>query len=159
MCNLTTKTRKKTVVVYKLVYEIDGNYYACLSGVKIELGKVKPQTDEDWHNIKNQPRCIWRSYTPSSGFFDKNMIGKTSGFADKRIAEVAYFQLYGCRMLKITLGGEIWMGDASGISYHISEDEVIYAGTEILAFELVSAISGRNKFDTVRKLKHNFCNK
>jgi hypothetical protein len=136
MCNITKKTKKKTVTVYKAVYKLGKYYYSCFAGTRITVGKVKPQTEKDYNKISN--------ITDSANFFetyDQNwnnqMVGKTSGFAKKSNA-VKLSPCYSNRcVIKIQLGGEIWQGDAYNISSNIPYDEITYAGTEILSFEKI----------------------
>jgi hypothetical protein len=61
------------------------------------------------------------------------MVGKCSGFENKTDAKVLGH--HQTAVLKIVLGGEIWIGDASDIDSDIPDDHIVYAGTEILSFE------------------------
>jgi hypothetical protein len=138
MCNLTKKTRKKTVTVYKAVLKIGKNYYSCFAGTKIQLGQIKPQTEKDYYRI--------RSRSESANFFEhyndnynENMRGKISGFAKKKNAQL----LCGWSdrvMLKIILGGEIWTGTARRVSSLIPYDEIIFAGTEVISFKEIKFV-------------------
>lgn len=134
MCNISKKTDKETVTVYKVVERklSEGGceyYLAYFSGVKVALGNVKSQTDND--------KGYYR-YEPESSHYNETMVGKSSGFA--RLETALNFledSLTNCCVLKIVLGGEIWEGDASHIAIEIDFKEKIYAETEILSFEKV----------------------
>jgi hypothetical protein len=138
MCNITKKTNKETIIVYKAVIRVKKRYYACFSGIKIKVGKVKPQTNRDYNRIENRFLLDGWRYDTLSMFYNKNMVGKTSGFATLKSAESLAYDGYGSRIvLKIVLGGEIWRGNAVKISSSVPDNAVVYAGTEILSFEEV----------------------
>ena len=128
MCNLTKKTNLKTVVIYKAVRKIYDKFYGNIAGTEVKLGKVIPQQKQEF-------QFYWarwfKLYTP---FYNKNMIGKCSGFATRENAHL----LFGNNIvLKITLSRTIWRGTAKDISRDISDRAVIYAGTKILSIEEV----------------------
>jgi hypothetical protein len=142
MCNLIKKIERKTVTVYKVVISpnrLEG-YYACFSGVKIVVGKVKPQTNKIYDRMSKY--MFPNDYTTrntgwSRWMFSENMVGKSSGFAKLSNARKLRSFRSNYKILKIVLGGEIWEGDASRIGSRIRYDERTFAGTEILSFEEV----------------------
>jgi hypothetical protein len=135
MCNITKKTDKKTVTVYKAVIKDGENYYAFFSGIKIGVGTVKPQIDADY--VKNI--YLYRGYFKHDSIYNENMVGKTSGFAKHKTAKLLLSECFYTEavILKMVLGGEIWEGNAEHIACEINPSEVVYAGTEILSFEEV----------------------
>ena len=142
MCRLIRKTNRKTVTVYKVVttpYRLEG-YYACFSGVKIEVGKVQPQTIKIYDRMSKY--LFPNDYTTrntgwSRWMFSENMVGKSSGFAKLSNARKLRSARTNYKILKIVLGGEIWEGDASQICSQVRYSEKTFAGTEILSFEEV----------------------
>jgi len=131
MCNIHTKTDLKTITVYKAVVKIDEDYYSCFAGTKIELGKVKRQT------FKRVHKALYYSNLFSIGglFYNKHMVGKCSGFQLPDDAKILKIFTDGKTILKIVLGGTIWLGDASNIYFEIPDDHIVYAGSEIISFE------------------------
>ena len=141
MCNLTELTKRKTVVVYKTAVKVGENYYSFFAGTKIEIGKVKKQTNRISDVVKH--RIVYRNFINNYRdhiFFNPHMVGRCSGFKNLTDAKILgkgrHFVV-----LKIVLGGEIWIGDASDIDPDIPNDHIIYAGTEIL-----SAVEWWNEF-------------
>ena len=140
MCNITKKTDKETVTIYKVVIKYKRRYYSVFSGVKIKIGGVTPQTNRDFKRIDNLTNGGWR-YNAFSPLYNNIMPGKTSGFATlesaKSLAEDDS-RVYSSRIvLKIVLGGEIWEGDALDISHRVPNTAIVYAGSKILSFEEV----------------------
>ena len=73
----------------------------------------------------------------SAWMFNRNMVGKSSGFAKLSNARKLRSARTNYKILKIVLGGEIWEGDASQICSMVRYSEKTFAGTEILSFEEV----------------------
>jgi len=128
MCNLKEKTDLKTVTIYKAVEKIGGKYYAFFAGTLIKLGTVEPQSYKNVHKRFKHRVDDW--YIS----FNDNMVGKCSGFKMKSDA-IRLADGKNDAVLKIKLGGEIWIGDALNIDMYIPDDHIIYAGSEILSFE------------------------
>lgn len=133
MCNLTKRRRDLTeVTIYKLVTkEVDGRYRSYFANTPVHVGKVIPQ------QIPGQYIPLgFHFYKKGDGLYNRKMVGKCSGFKNPKIAK----ELFGYKedenvVLEIVLGGEIWEGDSKGISMSIYDEEVTYAGTEILSIK------------------------
>jgi hypothetical protein len=134
MCDLREKTDLKTVTVYKTVTKVRNSYYSYFAGTKIKLGKVRKQTKKAPKIIKY--RMNYNFYIPDTFHYNEYMVGKCSGFEYLEDANALGGRYY--NVLKIVLGGEIWVGTTKNISTHsIPPSNRIYAGTEILSFEEV----------------------
>lgn len=133
MCNLKQKTDLKTVTIYKVVsINKKGEFCSVFAGTPIKLGKVRSQ--RSYHHSQLYNYAHW--YKPTSSLYNKRMVGKCSGFHDLEVARI----LSRCaslkrHILKIKLGGEIWVGDSKNISGDVPESAKIYAGTQILEYE------------------------
>lgn len=141
MCNLHSKTDLKEVTVYKAARKINGEYYSFFARSPVRIGKVIPQAKETMCSDILFDRYL---YKPERWCYNLIMTGKCSGFQLKEHA----FTLVNTRswlreieneivVLKITLGGEIWMGNAEHIHMDIPDEDITYAGTEILDFEVL----------------------
>jgi hypothetical protein len=144
MCDINKKTEYTTRTVYKVVHKFDDNYYALYSGLPITIGKV----DAKWKPSKIQTidiinACSFNSFSRDSHFYNSNMIGKTSGFADLKAAKILKQDTYQCGgimvILEIKFGGEIWEGSSRGILDDDFDDYIVYAGTEILSFKEIKS--------------------
>ncbi len=158
MCNINKKTQKKSVVVYKVCRKMmDGNYYAYFSGMKIETGLVKnmpfffPKRAKNTHPFITYPKGDY------SQFYNKNIVGKTSGFELLKIAK-EFLKDTNPRtsnvILKLTLGGDIMKGTGDRIVRNpIVNGAIVYAGTEILNVEVVYTNQDKIKKQLAKKLK------
>lgn len=137
MCDINKKTKYTTRIVYKVVHKIDGNYYALYSGLPISIGKV----DARWRlsKLKEDIRDNYdfSNFTTDTWFYNRNIIGKTSGFAILKAAKILKSESHreDKKILKIKLGGEIWKGTSKNILSKYFDNYIVYAGTEILSFE------------------------
>ena len=151
MCDINKKTRRKSVVVYKVCRKIDGKLYAYFSGMEVKTGSVKDM--EFFHAEKGQyyPFHMKHVITRANGEvaysknYNKNLIGRTSGFQSLKIAKIFYLMCrygilnpYGNVIVKLSLGGDIMQGTGEGVTRHKEITESItFAGTEILGVEEV----------------------
>lgn len=151
MCDINKKTRRKSVVVYKVCRKIDGKLYAYFSGMEVKTGSVKDM--EFFHAKKGQYYPFHMRYviTRPNGEvaynknYNKNLIGRTSGFQLLETAKIfysvctfSYINPEGNVILKLTIGGDIMQGTGEGIMKHRKVTESItFAGTEILNVEEV----------------------
>jgi hypothetical protein len=137
MCNLTTKTDKKTVTIYKVVYKKNGKYYAIFSGVEVKKGIVERQRIGDCH--RDGMRNYFNYYSSIDNNYNTNMIGKSSGFDEENPARLLMIEIDEPDMviLKIKLSGEIWRGDALHIGDSVPNDSIVFAGSEIISFREV----------------------
>ena len=156
MCDLRNdvKINAKTKTVYKICTERDGKYYATLSGLRIAVGKVKDlgfvkerETGEvkssfwsDDKYVSVIPRWRIRLYTTECELYNPLAVGRTTGFATKKMALRAQesFCTPNLVLLKLKITGDL----VSGTGKKISSDErldraKVYAGKEILSVEKV----------------------
>lgn len=77
MCDLNRKTNKKSVVGYKFVIKHDGGYYSPATGMRYEIGLIKPVTvfGEVRADIFNDSLL-----TPGSFCFSEGLVGRTAVF-------------------------------------------------------------------------------
>jgi len=146
MCNISKKTRRKTVTVYKVAVKFNDSYRSPFTFKKLILGKVKPLTELEAKTGATKGLNSMRYFDPTFQFYNWNMLGKTSGFYTKRAAKEVFNHTYGlihdlkatwgltAVILKVTLGGEIWEGSAKRICEEYEKDRT-FAGTEILSME------------------------
>ncbi len=150
MCDINKETKYKTRIVYKVCYKIDNKYYSYFAGMLIKEGKVETRTQSPH---KYLPLTISEmeitDYHQGGSLFNKNLVGRTSGFASLDIAKQYILRLklqninfYKRRylrprvvLLRIKIGGSIFKGSTKNISVSIPSDSVTYAGSEILSFE------------------------
>lgn len=136
MCNLKEKTDLKTVTVYKVVRRNkNGDYCSVFAGTPFFIGKVVPQH----HYEPRQLNMMYHWYNELHNLYNAHMVGKCSGFEKRSVAETLAkaFNEGGFQVLKVELGGEIWTGDCKNISVYVDYDEVMFAGTHVLSYELV----------------------
>ena len=137
MCDISKKTRRKTVTVYKIVDKYKDEYYALFSGVPVKTGKAIKQ------NYSHASiSTISQHYEENNCLYNPNMVGKCSGFELQEDAYVFIGSAFEAlafyrRVLKVVLGGEIWEGTTKYISMLIPDDHKIFAGTEILSIKEV----------------------
>lgn len=119
MCDINTKTKKKKVTVFKIAYKTDSEYVSWIAKAPINLGEC-PDKDE---------------YDKQSRFYNKNMVGRCSGFARLKdiINEVGNDRLWGNTpiILRLELSGNIMRGTAFNIADQIINSSITYAGTHI----------------------------
>jgi hypothetical protein len=117
------------------VYKYRNQYYSVFTGWRFRKGKV----------VFDNTRPIgysWNNYSVSDPLYNPLMVGKTSGFAKFSIAkklcgDLSYFEDT-LVILRVILGGTILQGTTKNIHTDlIPEDEVTYAGTEVIDFEEV----------------------
>jgi len=137
MCDINKKTNYTTRIVYKVVHKNGDNYYALYSGLPICIGNV----DKRWRisKLKENIRDNYdfNSFTPDTWTYNRNIIGKTTGFADLKAAKILKRESNreDKTILKIKLGGEIWKGTSKNILSEYFDNHIVYAGSEILSFE------------------------
>ena len=110
MCDISTKSKKKTVVVYKIAIKDHNEYYSHLFQMKIKTGKVK-----------NMPIVLPEYHRKGSGFYNDIMADKklTTGFAYLRNAREFYKSLTAYErtylvIIRLKLSGEIYEGTTLG---------------------------------------------
>lgn len=151
MCNIRTKTDLKEVTIYKLVLQSkrNGGYYSFFAGFPIKVGPVPIfRRRQVPVNLKG-----FNIYGRGQGLYNKNLRGRTSGFAAFQVAKTLadydrnrnkkWGNVYNgnegvIKILKIQLGGSIYEGTSASIADCISDFETVYAGSEILSIEEVS---------------------
>lgn len=136
MCTIHTETDLKTQTVYKTVTKINGKYYGCFSGIKIETGKVKRQTLKRIHpHLLDVVIC----FEKGDFYYNSRLVGRCSGFEFYKDAKALCSpNIYGIGthvVLRIVLGGSIWLGNAENISLYISDSNPVYAGSEVIEFK------------------------
>lgn len=153
MCDIKTLCKEKTRIVYKVVYrDIKGNYYAIISGMRINLGLVSKCIKEESVILRIsspsiQPYERVHKFSPdyvcrhNSPYYNPLMTDRTCGFSSLSSArrwirtEFSYITKSALRILKIKLGGSIYKGtSARFLEYPIVS---VYAGSEILSFKEV----------------------
>ena len=145
MCNIHKKTSLKRVVVYKIVIKQVNDYYAFFSGYRITTGSVKSNFYKEPAIPTNSESHIGRFalYSPEDhGLYNPLMIGRTSGFKMKKALSRFYFEERPrhkghLKVLRMTLAGTIYKGDATLISRVIENHEIVYAGSKIVDFKEV----------------------
>ena len=126
MCNIIRKTKKKKVVGYKVVTQRkEGEFYSIFAQTPVTLGKVSKNV-----------------ISTSLVNFNRLIIGKTTMFKELSIAsnfweisDPAYYNKL--TILKVICSGEIYIGNAKGISGDILDNEVVYAASCIDSIEIV----------------------
>ena len=133
MCDISKKTKLKQVTVYKAVdknfvypeWEGEGKYeyVSCFTYFPLRVGRVEKDS----------------AYSEGRGarLYNQNMIGRVSGFVNKKYAKSLVSGSLGTAdaVLKIVLGGDIMQGTGKNISEDIPSRCKVYAGTEILSME------------------------
>lgn len=142
MCDINKETKYKTRIVYKVCYKIDNKYYSYFAGMLIKEGKVETRTQSPHKYLSlTIPEIRVIDYHQVESLFNKNLVGRTSGFANLNIAQILRLRLqHGdlkprVVLLKMKIGGSIFKGSTKNISISIPSDSVTYAGSEILSFE------------------------
>ena len=150
MCDIKKETKYKSRIVYKVCYKIDDQYYSYFAGMLIKEGKVETRTQSPHkYLLLTIPELGITDYHQGENLFNKNLVGRTSGFASLDIAEQFILRLklqninfYKLRylkprvvLLKVKIGGSIFKGSTKNISFYTPSDGVTYAGSEILSFE------------------------
>jgi hypothetical protein len=144
MCDISKKLKASNIVAYKAVIEYEGEFYSCFSGYKISVGIV----EKDWHiesSLIADCETI-HTYSKNNLFYNKNMIGKVSGFISKRHAislardrnELYPYSGITYVVIAIELTGELMGGSAHGIAGDIIPyTSKTVAGTEILSIKKI----------------------
>jgi len=138
MCNINKKSKLKAVTIYKAVYKHNGKYYSYFAGVEIKIGKAQKQTQKILETNSRLMPFVWlQSYDIQNDLYNKNMIGKCSGFKSAKYPKRLFSEWDGSRacILKIELEGEIMIGDATKVADEIPNSAVTYAGTIIKSFK------------------------
>jgi hypothetical protein len=140
MCDISIKTRMKSVTVFKAAVEHEGEFYSLYSAKKLSVGPVKPLTvAEIKHGVTIDLYC-GNQYLPSAIWqwhYNEHMVGKVSGFKLKRDAVTLAGSSSRKVVLKIVLGGEIMKGTANAISFDIPYENTTYAGTVIKSIQKI----------------------
>ena len=137
MCDVNIRTKYTTRIVYKVVHKIADKYYALYSGLPIRIGNV----DKRWRLSKLkesiQDKYDFSSFTSDNWSYNRNIIGKTTGFTDLKAANILKRESHreDKTILKMKLGGEIWKGTSRNILSEHFDNYIVYAGSEILSFE------------------------
>ena len=88
MCDINKKTKYKTRIVYKVCYKIDNKYYSYFAGMLIKEGKVETRTQSPHKYLSlTIPEIRIMDYHQGESLFNKNLVGRTSGFASLDIAK------------------------------------------------------------------------
>ena len=145
MCDISKKTRRKSVTVYKAVL-IDGKHFkSVFSRMIIKTGEVSKRF------LSHDKRHHDNDY---SHLYNENMVGRTSGFKSKEDAFALAKSMienssemikdqqtklpYDVTVIKMVLGGNIMQGTTCMISDNISDKNKTFAGTKILSFEEIN---------------------
>jgi hypothetical protein len=141
MCDINKVLDIEEAIAYKVILKDEGdeNLYSCFSGYKLEVGPVR----EKW-NIKNYTGSI-REYSPEKSSFNKNMIGRVSGFinildAINLCEELNSFYVYKILqfdVVKMVLRGELMGGTATNICVSVPSNSLTIAGKEIVSIEKI----------------------
>jgi hypothetical protein len=105
MCNITGKSKRKTVTGYKVAYDANGLFYSPFTGVPYKVGKVIT-TDIILEESKH-----WYAIGRLLSMFDdyeKLMIGKTAVFLTKKDAIKLQQQIDNSVILKMKLSGDLY---------------------------------------------------
>ena len=107
MCTIQEKSKKKKFTGYKVAVEVSKRYYSPFTGLRYEVGKVKP-VKKYRKNRVNYANCL----DPGNRFYSKEMIGKTGVLESKEEAK-KLTERWNCReenyvLLEITIKGDLY---------------------------------------------------
>ena len=153
MCNLTKLTKKKSVIIYKVVYKYvhpdtgEVFYYSLYAGTPVKVGSVIPQD----RNIREEVIEVigisegdFYDYDDSCMFYNYNHIGRTSGLKLLSDAKALMKDLEdnddveNVAIIKLQISNSIFIGDCDRFASNIiPENHIIYAGKHIDSLEEV----------------------
>lgn len=152
MCDINTLTKLKTKTIFKVVYKVivkeEIKYMSPFAKCILKLGKASELTGGklDIVVIRNSFSIIIRPknsiYNVYDVCYNKNMIGRVSGFKRLTDATIAFHNFkgtdYPITIIKIVLTGIIMKGTAANTGLFENDDKIItYAGSIIKSMEEV----------------------
>lgn len=146
MCDINKKTKRKSVVVYKVCRKIENKLYAYFSGMEVSVGQVKDLGFFKASKGQYYPFHVRYTFKNQHGVlvhnvhYNENLIGRTSGFELLKIAKIFRY-IVGFTtiskevvIVKLLISGDIMQGTGEGIAKHMDiRSSKVYAGTEILS--------------------------
>ena len=145
MCDISIKTEYKQKTVYKVACLIKGKYYSVFSQHELRLGKVITFPDKMKSRSQDMFDLVHRSLDVDSDLYNKDMLGRVSGFALKSDAidicndgdnidtfiGLCISRGYTLVILKIVLAGSILRGTTYRISVSVANEHTTFAGDRI----------------------------
>lgn len=150
MCDISKNTDLKTVTAYKVVMKREekgkAQYYSWFAGTPLKVGIPTKQTHELYNTMSKLFDRSLRYYCLGENYFNKNMVGKTSGFEKKEdafsllndITSYSFKPMLNVCVIELKLKGEIMQGTAARITLSIPSHHITYAGTEIVSIKEIT---------------------
>lgn len=154
MCDLNRSVKAKIKTVYKICTVVNDDYYAPLSGKKLEIGLVAElpffsdsmiretymsqwysdvlhEVDVDGYN------WVFRDYRMGSDFYNELAINRVTGFAKLKDAKDVKREFLNKMLIiiKMKIADDIVEGTAKGMGAPNAENMQVYAGKRILEIE------------------------
>jgi len=143
MCDINKITKRKSVIVYKVIRKVGSTYYSYFAGTKIKLGTVIPQTLDDVRRFGSCNDYVHdRTAISPSILFNPEIVNMITGFAKLQDAEMLRnddcLGKDSLRTLKVKLSGIIKQGTTARIAtWLLPSDHITFAGTIVDSFEEV----------------------